>query len=219
MGSWYDENGRRFWSILNPALWSTTKQSFASRINENLKFLKNVKADFLSGFSDPQVGQEKNGGFILEVVGSTPSGSTGYYRTLADKDEYSGTLVSGGFLNRYVIVMGSFMFLSSPSNALPGGSNEGLLISNLLGSEGGDVKPLFGTWYTGSGVSRPISGGSTRVFQKTGTYNNGTENYTIDFFAGSSGGQDDGRLMFYEAAPHGVAFHFTFLLGPRCETG
>jgi len=90
------------------------------------------------------------------------------------------------------------------------------LISNLLGSESGDTKPVFGTWYTGSGASRPISGSSTRVFQKSGSYNGGDDNYSIALFAGVD--EDAGHLMLYEDAPHGVAFQLTFFIGPKCET-
>ncbi|MBZ0273134.1 hypothetical protein K8I61_13940 [bacterium] len=217
MASWTDSSGLKYAHMLTPALWTPTRQSFAARVIENLKFFRSVKSDFVRGASDTQTGNENDGGFILHVAASTPTGSAGSYRTLADKDDYAGTLAGEGFLNRYVTAIGSFMFLDSPANALPGGSNEGLLISNLAGSDGGDVKPLFGTWYTGLGASRPISGGSTRVFQKSGTYNGGADNYDLAFFAGATGSEDDGRFVVYENAPHGVALQALFVFSPRFE--
>lgn len=218
MSSWYDESGNRFWSIVSPALWSATKQGFASHINDSLQFLKNIKADFVRGDSDAQVAQASNGGCILQVVGSTPNGSTGYYRVLADRDDYMGTRAWDGFLNRYITAMGSIIFLATPSNALPSGPNEGLLISNILGSDSGDVKPILGAWYTGPGSARPIDGGSNRVFQKSGTYDSGDKQYNIAFYVGAQNTEDEGRLMLFEDAPNGVAFQLTFFIGPRCET-
>jgi hypothetical protein len=217
MASWYDDGGNRFWSILSPALWSATKQSFAAKINESLKFLKSVKADFLRGASDPQVHQLSNGGFILEAIGSTPNGAEDAYRILADRDIYSGALPADGFLNRYITFMGSFQFLANPSNVLPGGTYEGNLKSNLLGSDSGDIKPIVGSWYTSSGATRPIDAGSTRVFRKSGTYNGGIDDYHLSFYAGSNGSEDEGRLMLLEEAPHGAAFHFIFFVGPKCD--
>lgn len=217
MGSWLNENGLQFWSILNPALWSATRQSFAARVNESLKFLKSVKSDFLKGESDQQVAQEKDGGFILQIVGSTPNGRTDYYRVLADKDDYFGTIANSGFLNRYVTVTGAVVFGSNPTIALPGGSTPGLLKANLLGGEGGAVKPVFGTWYTGAGALRPVDGSVTEVYQKSGSYGGDDDLFDLAFYAGAEDSQDEGRLMLFENAAHGCAFQLTFFFGPRCE--
>lgn len=217
MSSWNTNSGDAFVAQNAPGLWTPTRQSFAARLTENARFLRAVKCDFVRGRSDAQVEQERDGGFALHVVGSTPTGSDGAYRALADRDDYGGMLPSGGFTNRYITVCGSAIFLDHPANALPGGSSEGLLKSNLLGSEGGSVKPIFGAWYTGGGVARPVDGSSTRVFQKTGTYNDGEHYYELAFFAGAAGSDDEGRLMLYERAPHGVAFQLLFWCSPRCE--
>ncbi len=120
MPLWSDDSGNNFSQGTDPALWSPTKQSFAARLNQNINFHKWIKTDFVRGDSDPQVSQSNNGGFIIQVVGSTPSGSSGYYRSLANAGDYGGMLVRYGFLNRFITVMGSCIFLATPSNALPG---------------------------------------------------------------------------------------------------
>ncbi|MCB1152660.1 hypothetical protein KDL45_03345 [bacterium] len=219
MAFWYNDGSQRFHTLSNPGLWTATKQSFAAFLNESVQFLRTVKADYLRGISDAQVQQENDGGYMLHVVGTTPNGSTGYYRTLADRDLYSGTLASGNFRHRYITVMGSFIFLETPVNAIPGGIAESLLICNLLKGEGNDVKPMLGTWYTSGGSSRPIDGSSTRVFQRTGTYDDGDHDYELCLYAGADESEDDGKLILYENAPHGVAFNFLFFISPRCEQG
>lgn len=217
MAFWNNNAGQWFRNMISPALWSATRQQFAADVIDNAAFLRSAAGVFLRGWSDPQVQQENDAGFAIEVVGSTATGSSGVYRILADQDDYSGTNIAHGFLNRFVTVMGSFMFLDAPANALPGGENEGLLISNLLGNDGGAVKPIFGSWYTGGGLTRPVDGASTRAFQKSGAYGGEAHSYDVALFAGAEGSQDEGRLMLFENADHGLAFHFVLFCGPRCE--